>query len=429
MSVPDIHQLLLAEVGGMLERLGLTRRLALGFPMPMAAALTPRAASLIDGLIETERSRCAGAARALQTWLQGRGRVMPVHLKQQRLAATRMRFQDWLEQLDIFSDVVSQRGEADVGVWASGLEVLAEESLELPPHIPPPPIICSIEKGIGAAIRRAATRLPGGSPNPVAVIHVPRERLACSAVGGSLIHEVGHQWSALLGLREKAVSALQANLFGASQAESTLWSLWSSWISEILSDLWSVAHLGAAAVIGMQSVMTLPNHYIFALKPGDPHPIPWVRVILQSVMGEHLHPDPQWARLRFIWKSRYPLSGAPPTMRCLLERLENHAANFSRALLAAPTGLAGQTLGDLCRKPDRSPAALRALGADGRGDYLSGIPSKTRALAVLGQMVFEQQIDPASERKLLTNLVFDWAQKRALGTSTHSSTTQPIHPN
>ena len=37
----------------------------------------------------------------------------------------------------------------------------------------PPPVICYVDRGQGAAIRRAKTRLPGGRDNPVAVIRIP----------------------------------------------------------------------------------------------------------------------------------------------------------------------------------------------------------------------------------------------------------------
>ena len=53
---------------------------------------------------------------------------------------------------------------------------------------------------IGAAIRRARTRLPGGGENPVAIVRVPRERMVGTGIASSLVHEVGHQAAALLDL-------------------------------------------------------------------------------------------------------------------------------------------------------------------------------------------------------------------------------------
>ena len=57
-----------------------------------------------------------------------------------------------------------------------------------------------LDRSMGAAIRRARTRLPGGELNPVAIIRVPRERMVGTGIGSSLVHEVGHQGASLLDL-------------------------------------------------------------------------------------------------------------------------------------------------------------------------------------------------------------------------------------
>ena len=44
-----------------------------------------------------------------------------------------------------------------------------------------PPVVCYLDRGHGAAIRRARTRLPGGGESPVAIVRVPRERMIGSA--------------------------------------------------------------------------------------------------------------------------------------------------------------------------------------------------------------------------------------------------------
>ncbi len=113
----------------------------------------------------------------------------------------RMRFNDVLSQFDLFADVITQRSEHETGVWLSGLDIAAAEALTLAgDYYQLPPVACYLDRGPGAAIRRARTRLPGGGENPVAVIRVPRERLVGSGIASSLVHEVGHQGAALLDL-------------------------------------------------------------------------------------------------------------------------------------------------------------------------------------------------------------------------------------
>ena len=183
-----------------------------------------------------------------------RGRIsmasMAAAEMQRRFALVRMRFNDALSQFDLFSEVITQRSEHETGVWVAGLDDVAADALALPgDYFKPPPIICYLDRGIGAAIRRARTRLPGGGSNPVAIIRVPRERMVGSGVASSLIHEVGHQAAALLDLTASLRQVLQSLQRGNAR-DADIWYLWERWIAEIVADLWSVARVGIGSTPG-----------------------------------------------------------------------------------------------------------------------------------------------------------------------------------
>jgi len=134
-----------------------------------------------------------------------------------------------------------------------------------------PPVICYLDRGAGAAIRRARTRLPGGGDNPVAIIRVPRERMVGSGIASSLVHEVGHQAAALMDL----VNSLRPELQGlqrGSGSTTDAWTFWEHWISEIAADFWSVARVGVASTLGLMGVVSLPRAFVFRLSFDDPHP-------------------------------------------------------------------------------------------------------------------------------------------------------------
>src|SRR5262249_31002977 len=160
------------------------------------------------------------------------------------------RFNAVLTQFDIFAEVLAQRSQHEFGVWISGLDAVATDALALPGVYEPPPVVCYLQRGHGAAIRRARTRLPGGGENPVAVVRVPRERMVGSGIASSLIHEVGHQASALLGLTDSMRPVLQG-MQRKGGPEQRAWILWERWISEILADFWSLARVGVAATLGL----------------------------------------------------------------------------------------------------------------------------------------------------------------------------------
>src|SRR5262249_54984752 len=159
-----------------------------------------------------------------------------------------------------------------------------------------PPVVCYLDRGFGAAIRRARTRLPGGGQTPVAIIRIPRERMVGSGIASSLVHEVGHQAAALLDLVNPLRLRAQTERRNAGRHDRA-WQLWESWMSEMVADFWSVAMIGVGSTLGLMGVVTLPRAFVFRTAADDPHPMPWVRVQLSCALGNALYPDPQWARI------------------------------------------------------------------------------------------------------------------------------------
>ena len=216
---------------------------------------------------------------------------------QRRFTLLRLRFNVMMSQFDIFADVMTQRSEYQTGVWLSGLDLFAADALTLPGgYYDAPPVVCYIDRGHGAAIRRARTRLPGGGDNPVAVIRVPRERMVGSGIASSLVHEVGHQAAALLDLVTSLRTELRQRQRHAND-EGVAWQLYDRWISEIVADFWSVARVGIASTMGLIGVVSLPRAFVFRLSADDPHPMPWIRVMLSARIGSVLYPSSQWERI------------------------------------------------------------------------------------------------------------------------------------
>src|SRR5262249_9322424 len=192
------------EARSLLARLARVKPFVITETMVPAAAISPRAMTAIERYLAEGRRELRARVGAFVRWL-----AMPAaqHVSsaalQQRFTFLRLRFNAVLTQFDIFADVLSQRSQLDNGLALSGLDVLAADALALPGgYDSPPPVICYLDRGHGAAIRRERTRLPGGGENPVAIIRIPRERMVGSGIASSLIHEVGHQAAALLGVIE-----------------------------------------------------------------------------------------------------------------------------------------------------------------------------------------------------------------------------------
>ena len=401
------------EALALLARLDSVKPFSLLETMLPAAALSPVAQVAIDRFLVEERATLRRDVGAFVAWLRGPGRAASAEAQQRRFVTIRLRFNATLSHLDMFSDAISQRSENGTGVMLSGLEVAAAEALSLPGGFyDDPPMICYLDRGPGAAIRRARTRLPGGRSNPVAMIRVPRERMVGNGVASSLFHEVGHQGAALLGLVDSVREALDARIARAKTPQEGLaWTLWSRWISEIIADFWAIGRVGITSTLGLLSVVSLPSFFVFRISTDDPHPTPWVRVMLSCAIGQAMFPHPQWARLAACWQAFYPVQSTNDEARAVIGELLRTMPEFV-ALLGhhRPPSLRGQTLLDVLRAPGLDADRLLAILDRWRREPMRmREASPTLVFAVCGQARVAGRLGAYEESRLLTRLITRWA--------------------
>lgn len=405
------------EAWALLTRLAKVRPFALHMPM-VAAAVSSRAQTAIDQYLARKRHELRKLVEHYLRWLHSvEGRRAPPRETQRRFAFLKLRFNSVLAQLDIFADVLTQRSEHEIGVWLSGLDILATDALSLPGHdYQTPPLICYLDRGMGAAIRRARTRLPGGGENPVAIIRVPRERMIGSGIASSLVHEVGHQAAALLDLVNSMRRVLQQRQRERIH-ERDIWSLWERWISEIIADFWSLAKVGVSATLGLMGVVSLPRVFVLRANLDDPHPFPWIRVKLSCAMGNMLYPHPQWDRLAAQWESYYPLTGVNTQKKLLFRRLEVSMPKFvARLVNHRPRALKGRSLAQALAVERRQPRRLLHFYKAWRQQpvKMRSAPP-TLVFAVLAQARIAGQLTPEAESRFLEDLLKFWALKRRIG--------------
>ncbi len=413
------------EARALLARLARVKSFALYEPMLPAADILPDASTAIETYLAKGRRELYDLVHGFLRWLRGpQGRRTAPAEAHRRFAFLRLKFNIVLAQFDLFSDVLTQRSENETGVWLSGLDIASADALALPgDYYKAPPVICYLDRGVGAAIRRARTRMPGGGDNPVAVIRVPRERMVGSGIASSLVHEVGHQAAALLDL----VNSLRPVLGGlqrGSGGDPIVWRIWDRWISEILADFWSVARVGVASTIGLMGVVSLPRAFVFRLGLDDPHPAPWLRVKLSCAMGNALYPHPQWERLATLWESYYPLEGLHPERKTLLTKLQASMPGFVSLLVHhRPKALRGRSLIEALDVLKRQPARLASLFQIWRkapAAMYRAAPSLV--FAVIGQARADGMISPEYESTLLAKLLTHWALRTTLDISAACAT-------
>ncbi|SHJ47324.1 hypothetical protein SAMN02745146_3177 [Hymenobacter daecheongensis DSM 21074] len=409
-------QFLVNEALALLSRLQTVRSFALSTPMVLAAAVSAPAQAAINSHLAHIAFGLRRKLKAFISWLRSpESQATDAEKAQARYVLLKLRFNSLLDQFDIFADVLSQRGEHGTGTWLAGLDVLAEDALHLPGgYYEPPPLICFLERGHGAAIRRARTRLPGGDDNPVGVIQIPRERMVGSGIASSLIHEVGHQGSELLDLTTTIRAEIDKKVAAGGPAK-VAWQLLSRWLNEILSDFWALGHLGIGATYGLMSVVSLPSYFVFRIGTDGPHPFPWIRVRLSIALGEALFPHRQWADLTRQWSALYPTDGLPSGKQQLIGQLVALLPEFAQLVVRHRSpSLRGQPLAGLFPVAQRQPARLRALYRQWQArPALREDCAPSLVFAVIGQAKADGRITAGEEARVLTGLLTRWALNRA----------------
>jgi hypothetical protein len=405
------------ESRALLTRLARVKPFVLQESMLPAAGLLPASQTAIENFLIAGRGHLWALVHEFLAWLRShQSGTSDAEGAQRRFAMLRLRFNAVLTQFDLFDNVITQRSESETGVWLSGLDVVSADALQLGErYYDAPPVICYLERGVGASIRRARTRMPGGGDSPAAIIKVPRERMVGSGVASSLIHEVGHQGAALLDLVESLRPVLRG-LQRGSQREYLAWQFWERWISEIVADFWSVARVGVTSTLGLIGVVSLPHAFVFRINADDPHPSPWIRVKLSAAIGQALYPDPQWERLTQLWEAYYPLTGLHTDTQQTFAMLERTMPGLVAVLVNhRPRALRGTSLTEALEVGARPPAVLRAALARWRTapqDMYQARP--TMAFAVIGQGRADGKISPEEESAILGKLLTHWALQSTL---------------
>ncbi len=407
------------EAHALLTRLARIEPFSLQETMVPAAALAPEALSAIESFLIAGRRELHNEIQQFRGWLRGRSRAATPAEMQRRFAIVKLRFHAVVSQFEVFSDAITQRSERAHGVWLSGLDVLAADALALPGYLEPPPVICFLDRGPGAAIRRARTRLPGGKRSPIAIVRMPRERMIGNGIASSLVHEVGHQGAALLGLVASLREELARIGARAPAAERPSWQAWGRWISEIVADAWSIARVGITSTLGLISVVGLPRFFVFRIDLHDPHPAPWIRVLLSCAIGAELYPHPQWAQLARLWQECYPLEGLNAGAQATFRSLRATAPRAASAICAhRPRSLRGRALGEVLASPERHPSRLIQTWRRWRSAPAQiFLAPPSLVFAVLGRARLSGELDPDAESRLLEDLLTHWALRSTLDIS------------
>jgi hypothetical protein len=296
--------------------------------------------------------------------------------------------------LEFFGDAVRSRSTPKLAAMLRGLDALAGTAMDAvlrPLGRRTPPVLTYLDRGLGASILRAGVRLWDlESINPVAAIKITRHNLRRPT---ALIHEAGHQVAAMLGFNEELARMLEAAMGPAGPEVAAIWA---SWSSEIAADAHAFVHTGYAAVAGLHDVVSGDPRTFFDLRLGDPHPVPYLRVLLGVAMCRRFYGAGPWDDLADAWQASYRLDAAPSPSRALIGRSLPLIDRVVETTLRTPAGAFGRrALAELVDPARVAPAELAALArAAGAALQTSSHWLGTEALRMLALSGYRAATEP-----------------------------------
>jgi hypothetical protein len=206
-----------------------------------------------------------------------------------------------------YTDAINTRTKKDIACMLAGCDALCKlcfEDFLKPLHKPVPTVITYVDKGLGAAIMKAGLRLWDGSISPAALIKITYHNLLRPT---AVLHECGHQIAHILGWNKELATSL---FDGLKEKDKAVAKTFSNWSSEIAADAVALCTTGFAAVAALHDVVDGEGEAVFMYDENDPHPIAYLRVMLNCAMCTLLFGNGPWQQMEVQWKHNHPLSNA-----------------------------------------------------------------------------------------------------------------------
>lgn len=316
---------------------------------------------------------------------------------------------------DTYMDVLTQRHTPVLGPTLAGCDTLAWDAINKDHPalsiVEPPLVFC--DRGFGASILREEVPMPDRSPNPMPIIQIPYSRLKEKYNLTSVLHEAGHQAMVRLGLVSVLPKILRYALARAGAPE-TIQDLFALWTSEIGPDFWTFCNSGIAQAASIKEILALPPSHVFRISWTDPHPAPYLRVLLSFEWCRQVWGSGNWDKWEEEWLMLYPLGNVPEETRKLLVKARKYIPLVSKMLLNTKFRVLNRkTIPDLFNLSALDPSKLRRIAMTANAGVLNlkGL-SPCMQLAVFRVIRDHGKLEEETLDKIMTKWLLKLGKKR-----------------
>jgi hypothetical protein len=209
------------------------------------------------------------------------------------------------ETIHFYTIAINSRTTPNIAALLRACDILCKRSMQElldPLGKVVPSVLTYIDKGVGASILKAGLRLWDGKISSVAAIKITQHNLFRPT---AIIHETGHQVAHVLDWNTELSNTLQNGLNANSKLVG---SAFAGWSSEIAADAFAFVHTGYAAVAALHDVVSGTPQAVFAYQVNDPHPICYIRVLMNVEMCRQFYGSGPWDNLEEAFLNDYDIN-------------------------------------------------------------------------------------------------------------------------
>jgi len=221
------------------------------------------------------------------------------------LMQLRERYLKTEETIHFYTIAINSRTTPNIAALLRACDLLCKKSMQellKPLGKETPEVLTYIDKGVGASILKAGLRLWDGNLSSVAAIKITQHNLFRPT---AIIHETGHQVAHILNWNDELSNALQNGLPAHSKIVGAAFAGWSS---EMAADAFAFVHTGFASVAALHDVVSGSPASVFAYHSHDPHPICYVRVMMNIEMCRQFFGAGPWDATEEAFKNDYDIN-------------------------------------------------------------------------------------------------------------------------
>lgn len=321
-------------------------------------------AALLKKSLQNSVNELITLGNSLKRQLEGSLDPTTLRTVRRGLMLLRERYLKTEETIHFYTVAINSRTTPHIAALLRACDILCKKSMQellQPLGKETPAVLTYIEKGVGASILKAGLRLWDGNISSVAAIKITQHNLFRPT---AIIHETGHQVAHTLNWNEELSSAF---LSGLSKHPKIVGAAFAGWSSEIAADAFAFVHTGYASVAALHDVVSGSPAAVFAYHAHDPHPICYIRVLMNIEMCRQFYGNGHWDALEESFKNDYDINlvnfSSVPLVKMCVQALPDAV----RLLLRSPFNAFGNRPLTQIIPPERtSPVELTKL------EYMAG---------------------------------------------------------